>query len=108
MEHGVGGLQLFLSQSHPAESLIIKDIDATSSIHEHFIKYVASNLWGNHQGQSSRVLYHLGVVIPCPGDRLFRTIKPPWTIRLCDHNHGGSLLQLHVPSIAASGEDMIS
>src|SRR3954469_25285043 len=58
MENSLGLLQLFLSQSRSAESLIIQDVDAASSIHEHIVKCISSNPWGDYQSQSPRVLYH--------------------------------------------------
>src|ERR1041385_5061629 len=63
-------------KSHPAKGLVVKDVDTASSVHEHFVKCVTPNLWRNYQGQSARVLYHWGVVVPCPGDRMFGPIKP--------------------------------
>ena len=60
VESGVGGLQLFFSQSHPLESLVVKDVDAASSVHEHFVKCISSNLRGDYQSQGARVIYHRG------------------------------------------------
>ena len=48
MENRLGVLQLLLSQSHSAESHIIQDVGPTASIHEHFVKGVSSDLWGDY------------------------------------------------------------
>ena len=58
MENSLGVFQLFLSQYHPEEGLIIQDVDAAASIHKHFIKCVSSDLWRDYQIQSPRVIYH--------------------------------------------------
>ena len=51
MENNLGVLQLFLSQSHPEEGLIIQDVDVVASIHKYFVKCVSSDLWRNYQSK---------------------------------------------------------
>src|SRR4051812_32774582 len=58
MKDGLGVLQLFLSQYHPEEGIIIQDVDAAASIHKHFVKCVSSGLWRDYRSESSRVIYH--------------------------------------------------
>src|SRR3954464_9308362 len=66
MENSLGVLQLFLSQSHPKEGLIIQDVDDAASVHKNFVKCVSSDLWGDYKSQCPRVIYHYGVIISCP------------------------------------------
>src|SRR4051812_27659010 len=58
MENNLGVLQLFLSQSHPEEGLIIQDVDDAASVHKHFVKCVSSDFWRYYQSQCPRVIYH--------------------------------------------------
>ena len=44
MENSVGLVEVFISQPHTTEGLIIEDVDAAASIHEHFSEFISANL----------------------------------------------------------------
>ena len=70
MENSVGRLKKFISQAHATESLIIKDVDATASVHEYFSEFISTNLRCHHQGQVTQIVNPGRVIFPAPHNRL--------------------------------------
>ena len=48
VENSVGLAEVFINQPHTTESLIIEDVDAAASIHEHLSELISSHLRSHH------------------------------------------------------------
>ena len=72
MENSIGLAEVFISQTHTTEGLIIEDVDAAASVHEHFSEFISPNLRGHHQAQVTRIIDPGRVIFPTPYDRLLR------------------------------------
>ena len=87
------------------EGLIIKDVNAATSIHEHLSKLITPNLRHHHQSQMTRIINLGRVVFPTPYDRLLRPSQITWNRRFNSiHN---PLMKFLVPFAQTSGEYMI-
>lgn len=49
MKNWAGRLQIFIVKVHPSEGVIIKDVDATPSIHEDLCEGITTNFRRHHQ-----------------------------------------------------------
>ena len=70
MKYSVGLSKTLISQSHPAERLIVEDVDAAASIHEYLSEFVSTNLRRHHQRQVTRIIDPGWVILSAPHNRL--------------------------------------
>ena len=87
------------------ESLIIKDVDATASIHEYLSELIISQLRRHHQCQMTRIVNPGWMIFSTPHDRLFRPAQVTGHRRFNGVHR--PLMKLLIAFSQASGEDMI-
>ena len=95
MENGVGCLNTFVSQPHVTKRLIIEDVDATASVHEHLSELISTNLGCHHQGQVAWIINPGRVIFPTPHNRLLRPSQITRNRRLNSVDY--SLMKFLVP-----------
>ena len=72
MKNSAGLFKIFIRQSHPAERLIVKDVDAATSIHEYLSKLVPTNLRYHYQSQVTGIINPGRVILSTPHNGLLR------------------------------------
>ena len=87
------------------ESLIIEDVDAAASIHEHFSELISSYLRSHYQGQVTRIIHPGRVILPTPYYRLLRPPQVAWNCRL--NSIHSPLVKLLISFAQTSGKHMI-
>ena len=66
MENSIGRLKIFVSQPHATGSIIVKDINAATPIHEYLSEFVSTNLRRHHQSQVTRIINPGWVILSTP------------------------------------------
>ena len=95
MENSVGCFKILISYPHATEGLIIKDVDATTSIHEYHSEFVSTNLRRHYQGQVTLIVNPGRVIRSTPHNGLLRPSQVMGSCRLNSvHN---PLMELLVP-----------
>ena len=70
MKNSVGLFKTLISQPHPAERLIVEDVDAAASIHEYLSEFISTNLRRHYQGQVTRIINPGWVILSALHNRL--------------------------------------
>ena len=70
MENSVGCSQIFISQPHALKGLVVKDVDATTPIHEHLDELIPTNLRRHYQSQLTQVIDPRRMILPASYDGL--------------------------------------
>ena len=70
MKNSVGLFKTLISQFHPAERLVVEDVDAAASIHEYLSEFVSTNLRCHYQSQVTRIIDPEWVILSAPHNRL--------------------------------------
>src|SRR4051812_48994211 len=105
VEHSIGRFEILIYQSHATEGLIIQDVNAAPSVHEHLGELITSHLRCHHQCQLTRIINPGRMIFSAPYDRLFR---PAQILRRGRFNGTNCPpLKLSIPFIQACSKDMI-
>ena len=56
MENGRRRLKILVSQIHTTKSLIVKDINVATPIHQYLSEFISANLRRHHQSQVTRIV----------------------------------------------------
>ena len=87
MENSIGRLKIFISQPHVTESIIVKDSNAATPIHEYLSEFVSTNLRRHHQSQVTRIINLGRVILTTPHNGLLIPAQVTGNCRLNDvHN----------------------
>ena len=78
MKNSVGLFKIFIRQSHPAEHLIVENVDAAASIHEYLSKLVSTNLRCHYPSQVTQIINPGQVILSAPHNRLLGPMQITW------------------------------